>query len=133
MKYRAEFEQVFLQRAGDGLLQKSQLDTGADGQYFNPATRQAYQWFELGKGPMSVPPGNVAVFPGASTPHNVAEPGVVELLQDWLAQAQRGELKAVALAAVTGAGAARTNWHHIDQYPALVGAVSCLTFRMHSD
>lgn len=44
MKYQKEFEACF----GVGMLARSQLDLGADGQYFNPVTRERYEWFERG-------------------------------------------------------------------------------------
>jgi hypothetical protein len=48
MKHRKEFEALFLQGREGQLLAQSQLDTGADGLYFNPVTRAAYEWFERG-------------------------------------------------------------------------------------
>lgn len=48
MKHRKEFEALFLQGREGKLLAQSQLDTGADGLYFNPVTRAAYEWFERG-------------------------------------------------------------------------------------
>jgi hypothetical protein len=60
-----------------------------------------------------------------------AAPGVVEALEAMLARAKAGEIRAVAMAAVTTGRGASTGWVYGDmQIPDLWYAVRCLENRM---
>lgn len=54
----------------------------------------------------------------------------VELLRDYLGMAERGEIGAVAIAALCSDGASLTLASETDNYQALVGAIAILQYRV---
>lgn len=55
---------------------------------------------------------------------------VVELLEDWLAIAKKGELVAIALAGVGSSGDGCNGWASGLQANALLGVITLLQFRL---
>lgn len=60
-------------------------------------------------------------------------PAVVELLEEALAMANRGEIVSVGLVRLDAHGCANTSWAHQSQYFALMGAVQVLMHRLLAD
>lgn len=54
----------------------------------------------------------------------------IEILRDYLGQAERGEIVAVAIAAVAPGGASRTQASASDNFQGLLGAMLILQYRM---
>lgn len=75
---------------------------------------------------------NVSPFPGATSPLQLV-PEVVSQLEALLARAKTGEIREIAIAAVTDQKCISTAWHHENDYFRLVGAVSWLSRRLTDD
>lgn len=60
-------------------------------------------------------------------------PEVVELLEEALEMAKRGEINSVGIVRLDAEGCANTAWTHKSQYFALMGAVSLLHHRLLAD
>ena len=75
---------------------------------------------------------NVVQFPGVTSALEPV-PEVVQQLEDLLARAKTGEIREVAIAAVTDQKSITTAWHHENDYFRLVGAVSWLSRRLTDD
>lgn len=58
---------------------------------------------------------------------------VVEVLQEIIAAAERGEVSAVAVAIVLRNGKTETRWSYIPSLPMAIGAASQLVFDLTAD
>lgn len=75
----------------------------------------------------NVKPINGSVVPGQPNP------AVVDLLEEALGMARRGEIVSVGLVRLDAQGTANTAWTHQSQYFALMGAVQVLMHRLLAD
>lgn len=75
---------------------------------------------------------NVKVMPGAPIPGNDPVPAVVEYLKERLAEAERGEIRAIATASVSDRGGIYTGWITNGSFWMLIGGIDWLKHRMHS-
>lgn len=75
---------------------------------------------------------NVKVMPGAPIPGNDPVPAVVEHLRNRLAQAERGEIRAVATACILDGANISTGWSANGNVWPLLGSIDWLKYRMLS-
>jgi hypothetical protein len=75
---------------------------------------------------------NVKVMPGAPVPGTDPVPEVVEQLRKRLAQAESGEIRAIATVAILENGNISTAWNSNGGFWTLVGAIDWLKHRMLS-
>lgn len=73
---------------------------------------------------------NIHVMPGGTIPPGEPVKGTVELLENLLAKAKSGELRAVAVSYMLGERRVVTDWHSATDYFALIGGVGWLHQRM---
>lgn len=64
---------------------------------------------------------------------NADSEGCVEILENLLEQAKRGEIVGVGISAVLANGCIRTGWYAGNRWQQLVASVSDLAFRLHDE
>lgn len=74
---------------------------------------------------------NVKVLPGAPIPGTEPVPSVIEHLRERLAEAERGEIRAIATAVIKPNGAVSSGWQANGEFWKLIGAIDWLKHRMH--
>lgn len=75
---------------------------------------------------------NIKVMPGAPVPGDDPVPEVVKYLEERLAEAKRGEIRAIATASVSYQGGISTGWINNGNFWKLIGGIDWLKHRMHS-
>lgn len=77
-------------------------------------------------------PSNIKVMPGSPIPGDDPVPEVVKYLEERLAEAKRGEIRAIATASVSYQGGISTGWVNNGNFWKLIGGIDWLKHRMHS-
>lgn len=63
-----------------------------------------------------------------------AEPlgtGIIEILEDMLVEARKGNLSSIAVAKVFRDGTTGSEWSHLPSYGLMLGALARLSYRMN--
>lgn len=76
-------------------------------------------------------PSNVRRLPGAPVPENETVAKTVEMLEEMLVQAKRGEVRSIAMAWTDKNRKVLRQWHNNGEYMILVGGVSWLLHDMN--
>lgn len=78
-------------------------------------------------------PENVRRLPGAPVPGLESVKATVEILEEMLAAAKRGDVRSIAMTYSDGGRQMHVRWHNNGEFMKLLGAVSWLAHEMNCD